>query len=82
MSETMGGAYTQRPLDPSDPLQRVERMDRDSPDRDRRQREEFERERQRQRLAAGEEDKVEISEAARLALKSAVAPEMESAPPG
>lgn len=82
MSETMGGAYAQRPLDPSDPLQRVERMDRDSPDRDRRQRDEFERERQRQRLATEEEDKVEISEAARMALKSVAGPPTETEPPG
>ena len=72
MSDSMGGTYGQRSLDPADPLQRVERLDRDSPDRERRQQEEFERERRRIHLASPGNDTVEISEAALRALKESV----------
>ena len=37
MSETLNGTWGQSGLEPPDPTQRVERLDRDSSDRDRRQ---------------------------------------------
>jgi hypothetical protein len=69
MSDEMNGTYNQ--LDPADPLKRVERMDRDSPDRERQKQEEFERRRRLAHAANPGEDRVEISPAALKALSDA-----------
>ena len=71
MSEAMSGGMGQRAVDPSESMQRVDPMDRDSPDRDRRQQEEFDKEGRRPHLHAPGEDRVEISEEARRALREA-----------
>ena len=71
MSDSMNGTFGQAGLPPPDPSQRVERLDRDSPDRERRQQEEFVRERRRIHMMHQGEDKVEISPAAMLALQEA-----------
>ena len=71
MSDSMNGAFGQAGVPPPDPSQRVERSDRDSPDRERRQQEEFVREKRRIHMLFQGEDKVEISPAALQALQAA-----------
>ncbi len=71
MSDAMNGPFGQAGLPPPDPSQRVERLDRDSPDRERRQQEEFVREKRRVHMMLQGEDKVEISPAAMQALLAA-----------
>ena len=71
MSDAMNGPFGQAGLPPPDPSQRVERLDRDSPDRERRQQEEFVREKRRIHMLLQGEDKVEISPAAMQALLAA-----------
>lgn len=70
MSESMGGTFGQRAVDPAESLKRVDPMDRDSSDRERRSREDFDQEKRREHapLPPGE-DRVEISEAALRALR-------------
>lgn len=81
MSDSMNGAFGQAGLPPPDPSQRVERLDRDSPDRERRQQEEFVREKRRVHMLLQGEDKVEISPAAMQALqKSQKAEELTNSP--
>lgn len=81
MSETMNGTFGQPGLAPPDPMQRVERLDRDSPDRERRQQEEFLREKRRIHLMSRGEDTVEISAAALRALQEAVPGDARPPPP-
>ncbi len=81
MSDSMNGTFGQAGLPPPDPSQRVERLDRDSPDRERRQQEEFVREKRRVHMMLQGEDKVEISPAAMQALMAAQQAENATTPP-
>ena len=81
MSDSMNGAFGQAGLTPPDPSQRVERLDRDSPDRERRQQEEYVREKRRVHMMLQGEDKVEISPAAMQALQKAQQAEESPNPP-
>ena len=72
MSETLSGTFGQPALEPPDPMQRVERLDRDSPDRERRQQEDFGKEKRRSHPVPQEEDQVKISDAALRALRDSL----------
>ena len=69
MSDALSGGMGQRGLDPAESMQRVDPMDRDSPDRERRQQEPFDKEGRRGRIHVQGEDRMEISEAALRALR-------------
>ena len=71
MSDALSGGMGQRGVDPTESMQRVDPMDRDSPDRERRQQEPFDKEGRRGHFHAQGEDRVEISEAALRALREA-----------
>lgn len=72
MSDTMAGTYGQD-LSATDPLHRVDPLDRDSPDRDHEREEDGTPRRKRPRLQPPPEDRVEISEEARRALAAIAA---------
>ena len=73
MSDSMGGTYGQADLSASDPLHRVDPLDRDSPDREQERNPDGSPRRRRPRLQPPPEDRLEISEEARRALAAAAA---------
>ncbi len=81
MSEAMNGMFGQPGLDPAESMQRVERLDRDSPDRERREQEDLQREKRRVHMISPGHDRVEISEEALRALQKASRPVDPPAPP-
>ncbi len=81
MSEAMNSLFGQPGLDPAESMQRVERMDRDSPDRERREQEELQREKRRLHMISPGHDRVEISEEALRALQEASRPDDPAASP-